>query len=161
MKKKLKKGFTLIELLVVISIIGVLVSLALVSFGSSQKQSRDTQRKSDLAQYRNALSNYAAAHGGFFISRNNRVAINSGFVCDGVLSPNFIADCPSDSGDFTYYYRSDGTGGGTATATTYVIWVELESGGFWEVCSDGRAGLLEASPAEGETDDDGACDVGS
>jgi len=47
-------GFTLIELLVVISIIGILASLTLVSYTGAQKQTRDTQRRSDLNQYRNA-----------------------------------------------------------------------------------------------------------
>ena len=56
---KLAWGFTLIEILVVISIIGVLASLALVSFAGTQKQARDTQRKNDLKQYQTSLENFA------------------------------------------------------------------------------------------------------
>jgi len=56
-------GFTLIELLVVISVIGILASIALVSFGPAQKQARDTQRKSDLKQIRTALELYYNDYG--------------------------------------------------------------------------------------------------
>lgn len=52
--KKLK-GFTLIELMVVMAILGVLVTIALVSFRSSQARGRDAQRKSDLKQMSNSL----------------------------------------------------------------------------------------------------------
>lgn len=52
------KGFTLIELLVVISILGVLVTIGLVSFRGSQARGRDAQRKSDLKQISAALELY-------------------------------------------------------------------------------------------------------
>ena len=48
-------GFTLIELLIVISIIGVLASLTLASYGGAQAKARDGVRKSDLAQMKRAL----------------------------------------------------------------------------------------------------------
>ncbi len=53
-----KSGFTLIELLVVIIILGVLITVALVSFLSSQKKSRDVKRKNDLRQVSIALEAY-------------------------------------------------------------------------------------------------------
>lgn len=53
-----RQGFTLIELLVVMAIIGVLVSLALVSYQSARKSARDGKRKSDLEQIRSALEMY-------------------------------------------------------------------------------------------------------
>jgi len=55
-----KKGFTLIELLIVISIIGILASLTLASYGSAQAKARDGVRKSDLAQMKRALELYKA-----------------------------------------------------------------------------------------------------
>lgn len=54
----MKKGFTLIELLVVIAIISILVTIALVSFRSSQARGRDAERKSDLKQISSALELY-------------------------------------------------------------------------------------------------------
>lgn len=154
------KGFTLIELLVVISIIGILASLALVSYSGAQKQTRDTQRKSDLAQYRNGLENYAAANNGAYTSRTGRQSITSdtSFPCDA-LKPNFVSGCPIDPASNIYYYRSDGTGSAAADATKYVLWVALETGGYWEVCSDGRSGKLTAAPSVGDGDLGGNCQL--
>ena len=50
-----QKGFTLIELLIVITIIGILASLTLASYGNAQAKARDGVRKSDLAQMKRAL----------------------------------------------------------------------------------------------------------
>ena len=58
MTKKLHRGFTLIELLVVITIIAILAGIGLNSFQSSQKKSRDANRKSDLRQISHALEAY-------------------------------------------------------------------------------------------------------
>lgn len=52
---KVLKAFTLIELLIVISIIGILASLTLASFGGAQAKARDGVRKQDLAQIKRAL----------------------------------------------------------------------------------------------------------
>ena len=52
---KKKPAFTLIELLIVITIIGILASLTLASFGGAQAKARDGVRKSDLAQIKRAL----------------------------------------------------------------------------------------------------------
>jgi len=136
------KGFTLIELLVVISIIGILASLVLASYSGAQKQTRDTQRKSDLSQYRNALESYAAVNDGKYPARNGVKA--DLILCNNELAP-FLSNCPKDpiaSGDYNYYYYSGESGGG-ASATKYVLWVQLETGGYWEICSDGRAGKFD------------------
>ena len=157
----MKKGFTLIELLVVISIIGILASLTLVSYSGAQKQTRDTQRRSDLAQYRNGIENFAANNNGMYPVYSTRqpiISVSSNFCT--VLRPNYISGCPVDpiGGTSVYNYRSDGTlNNGTAKATKYVLWATLETGGYWEVCSDGRAGKI---PAETTINDAlGNCDV--
>lgn len=163
----MKKGFTLIELLVVISIIGILASLTLVSYSGAQKQTRDTQRRSDLAQYRNGLENYAAANNGMYPIYTNRQEIlgQSSNFCT-ILKPNYISSCPIDpigAPTYVYYYRSDGTPAadtGDPKATKYVLWVKLEAGDYWwEVCSDGRSGKLTTSPATGGGDNVGSCQL--
>lgn len=139
---KFKKGFTLIELLVVISIIGILASLALVSYTGAQKQTRDTQRRSDIGQYRNGLENYAAANNGLYPSGLSSI----GDLCTA-LSAGFIASCPPDPlGTNSYGFYS------SANGDAYVVYANLETAGWWEVCSDGRAGGVAAAPTDSGCD---------
>lgn len=56
--RKNKKGFTLIELLVAVAILGILATVGLGAFFSSQIKGRDAQRKSDLGQIQKALEMY-------------------------------------------------------------------------------------------------------
>ena len=138
----LQKGFTLIELLVVISIIGILASLTLVSFSGSQKQTRDTERRSDLGQYRNALENYAASNSGIYPTA---AAGDITSVCngtDGALD-DYLASCPADpNGTDQYQYYS-------LAGSEYVIWADLETSDFWQVCSNGISGASESEPTGG------------
>jgi len=53
-----KKAFTLIELLVIIVIIGILATVGLGNYMSSQVKARDAKRKSDLSQIQKALEMY-------------------------------------------------------------------------------------------------------
>jgi len=138
-------GFTLIELLVVISIIGILASLAMVSYSGAQKQTRDTQRKSDLNQYRNGLENYAASNNSLYPLDLSTI----GDLCTA-LTPDYISSCPPDpleaGGGSSYgFYSSD-------TGDSYVIYADLETGDYWEVCSDGRSGETDPIPANSDCD---------
>ncbi|MBI3577149.1 type II secretion system protein [Candidatus Gottesmanbacteria bacterium] len=54
----MKKGFTLIELLVVIVIMGILISLGLTSFTSTNRKNRDNRRKGNLRSIATALEAY-------------------------------------------------------------------------------------------------------
>lgn len=58
MKKNLR-GFTLIEMLIVVSISVLFATTAYLTFQNAQKNSRDQQRKTDLAQLRSALETYS------------------------------------------------------------------------------------------------------
>lgn len=48
-------GFSLVEILIVVCIVGVLLTLLVVSLNSKQKQLRDIKRISDIQTLRNAL----------------------------------------------------------------------------------------------------------
>jgi prepilin-type N-terminal cleavage/methylation domain-containing protein len=134
-----QKGFTLIELLVVISIIGILVSLTLVSYTGAQKQARDTQRRSDLNQYRNAVENYASSNNGLYPLSLN--AIDD--LCDDYLLSEYIGSCPVDpiTTQPAYGFYS------SASGDAYVIYAKLETdSGYWEVCSIGKSGKVDDVP---------------
>lgn len=60
-----KNGFTLIEILVTITIIAVLLAVAMVSYTSINKRSRDARRRSDVEQLRSALEMYRADNGNY------------------------------------------------------------------------------------------------
>jgi prepilin-type N-terminal cleavage/methylation domain-containing protein len=74
---KFKKGFTLVELLVVMAILGILATITLANFSSSQRKGRDAQRKSDLRQIANALEAYMNDHGEYPISNANGEMVNA------------------------------------------------------------------------------------
>lgn len=164
MKKNL--GFTLIELLVVISIITILVSLSLVSLGGAQKQGRDTKRRSDLDQYRNALEQYAASNSGKYpgFAAATVVQMSAGDnLCTAtylypftsntcLIDPNPSGACADSSRNYCYYENGSTDG---ATATEYVLYTGLETGGYWEVCSIGKVGKVSAAALPG----DSACDL--
>lgn len=134
-------GFTLVEMLIVISIVGLLASLTIVSFTSSQKQARDTQRKSDLKQYATALEGYANENNSLYPERATTVSAKDTLCVDmGITS---CPEDPKNSADstFTYNYQSDGASTGTAKATKFVLWVKIErTTDYWVVCSDGKLG---------------------
>lgn len=53
-------GFTIIELLVVMVVIGILVTIMIVSYTGIQQRSRDSQRDSDITQLKIAIEKYHA-----------------------------------------------------------------------------------------------------
>lgn len=64
-KNKSESGFTIVEMLVVISIIGILVTVAGIGYGSVQQSARDSVRLSDLGQIELALNLYRQENGHF------------------------------------------------------------------------------------------------
>lgn len=144
--KKLK-GFTLIELLVVISIIGILAALAAFSFTGSQRQARDTTRKSDLRQYVTSLEAFANKNNGLYPSR---LGSSGGAVIATLCGDLSISPCPNDPkygiDGTTYHFTTNGSGSGTLDATKYVIWAALENTtDYWVVCSTGVTGAKPVS----------------
>ena len=140
-KSQIQRAFTLIEVLITVSIIGLLASLTLISFGGVQKTARDTQRKSDLKQYGGALENFANMNQGLYPSRGNAYLATT--VCEVDMVLTSCPDDPKKSNDPSYYYRysSNGTGGGNKDATKFVIWSKIEkTTDYWVFCSEGKVG---------------------
>ncbi|MBI3282559.1 type II secretion system protein [Candidatus Curtissbacteria bacterium] len=140
------KGFTLIELLIVITIIGILASLTLASFGGAQAKARDGVRKSDLSQVKRALelvkadctgnAYYPNEGWGSGVSAYNSLGT---YLSDPDLK--YISSTPKDPKDSApnqYGYATttttvdkcpDPSGNGTLTidgGTDYSMWAVLE-----------------------------------
>lgn len=157
---KSKRGFTLIELLIVIAIIAALATLFINNSSVSIKRGRDARRKSDVEQYQNALEIYATKNSNLFPSRTTGTDKASTTLCTDVG----LSGCPEDplngsDATYTYYYESDGTGGGTLSGTKYVVWAKLEVAvngvaSNWIVCSNGLSGT---KPQSGFTVAGGTC----
>lgn len=148
-------GFTLIELLVVISIIGVLAGLVLVSYSSSEKQARDTQRKSDLKQYQAALESFAVAHDGLFPSPGTSAVVNLSSLCSSVLLSKYASACPTDpnEGEFQFYgfWSVDtSSNAGDPINTGYALYIngglEYDNTQTFVICSNGSSGVTPNSP---------------
>ncbi len=77
-KRQFNRGFTLVELMVVVIIIGILSSIAVISFNEVQAKIRDTSVLSDLDTMDSVQTNYAI--------RNNVVGLAYYSGTDGYSS---------------------------------------------------------------------------
>ena len=58
-----QKGFTIVELLVVIAVIGILATIALVSYRGVQAKARDTERKTEVQAIADGIKLYRLKYG--------------------------------------------------------------------------------------------------
>jgi len=108
-------GFTLLELLIVIVIIGVLATIGIGSFISSQEKARDAQRKSDLKNLSTALEIYYNDHDQYPLSDASGQILGCGAAACS-WGGNFVdaqgtvymAQMPADPSEQTYFYSSTG-----------------------------------------------------
>lgn len=147
-------GFTLIELLVVVSIIGILASFSYISYLDSQKAARDTQRRSDLNQYRIKLEQYASNQTGVYPTNVGTAAPYltgaSTTLCTTISMSPCLTDPSSSPYGYWYYVLASGI--------DYKMYAKIEAstGGWWEVCSQGKTGLV---PASGTPSTSATCDL--
>lgn len=126
MRRKTSAGFTLMELLIAVTIMLIISGVSLSSFWQSQKKSRDSQRKSELAQIARALELYNEDFGeypdddGGLILGCQDAAGGEMVVCDWegefkaypreveVVYMKELPDDPSSNSDYYYKKTSDG-----------------------------------------------------
>ncbi len=118
-----EKGFTLIELIVVMAILGILATVGLASFRSSQIKGRDAQRKNDLGQLQRALEAYFNDKGLYPLTADlpSAGAPWQDTLPSGGAGTLYIKEIPSDPTHprYQYTYRSDGA--------SYKIFAYLEN----------------------------------
>ncbi|MGI6278511.1 MAG: type II secretion system protein [Patescibacteria group bacterium] len=119
-----RSGFTLLELLIVIAIIGILASLAAVSYSSAQRRARDSQRQADLKAIQNALEQYYADNDGNYPSggcetigdatdsSGNRY-LPGGLPTDPKTGDNYT--CSGTVSDYCFCAELEATGTGNAS----------------------------------------------
>ena len=133
---KRQSGFTLIELLVVIVILGILATIGLVTFTSSQARGRDSKRKSDLGQIAASLELYYNDKGQYPSSLNGNIVgcgDNAAVICTwgesefsntttGTIYMKVLPEDPASA--LSYYYQSTAVSG---KYTTYQLYTHLEN----------------------------------
>ncbi len=124
-------GFTLIELIVAVAILGILSTIALGSFQSSQMRSRDAKRKSDLKQIANALEIFYSDKGRYPESNSGRIVAcpyptgtcswGSGEFKDSSTGVIYFKTLPADPSGFSYYYVASSSG------SSFQLYAHLEN----------------------------------
>jgi len=109
-------GFTLMELLIVMAILGLLATIGLGSFRSSQMKGRDAQRKSDLGQIQKALEMYYNDYSGY-----PETLPDGGGSWQDAKGTLYMKEVPKDPKDFDYCYETE------ANQTWYRIYAKLEN----------------------------------
>jgi prepilin-type N-terminal cleavage/methylation domain-containing protein len=137
-----RHAFTLIELLVVIAIIGLLTTIALMSFGSSRAKARDAKRLADLRQITTAINLYYENNGVYPTCAGSvDVCSTTGYLGDFTtlgINPSYMGNIPKDptniSTSYGYYYARGWHPTGacgysihTTLATEYILATRLES----------------------------------
>ncbi|OGG01842.1 hypothetical protein A2Z33_01155 [Candidatus Gottesmanbacteria bacterium RBG_16_52_11] len=123
--KKLRNGFTFIEVLVVAVIIGILVAVGMVSYVTASRNSRDTKRKSDLQNVRQALEMYRADTGTYPNSSGDWRTFDT--VLGALVTQNYISSLPKDPKSPAYEYYYYGALNGASWAYCLSTYIEVES----------------------------------
>lgn len=162
-KTFLNLGFTLIELLVVMAILGILATVAIASFTSSQMKARDAQRKSDLRAVAGAVELFYNDYGSYPYSSYSFDGTGRIIGCpylagqpsgtcewggDRQLTDNktiYLKYIPKDpSGGLSYYYRTVDVGG---ARQGFQIYAHLENTQDNKSCIGGNCTSPPALPA--------------
>lgn len=77
-----KQGFSLLELLVVIGIISLLLSVAISSYSTAQKKTRDAKRQADLKTIQQAAEQYYSICG--FSYPNFNAGVTNAITCSSI-----------------------------------------------------------------------------
>lgn len=120
-------GFTLIELLVVVAIIGLLVSVAVISLNLASEKTRDTRRAADMQTIVQAVEGYYAEFG-YYPGDGSNVRISkecpdNEFIND-LIDGGLLKQIPIDPSDDGSSCSIGGEG------DYFYAWYETRTGGY-------------------------------
>lgn len=130
-------GFTLIELLVVIAIIAILATVGVVTYGTIQKDARDTKRKADIDVISTVLeSNYGT-------TATPYPPLNGSLFANGFIPTPPPGTQDSLGANETNYILVSVSGDSS-------VWVSAEAGGDrYKVCAHLEKATGNATDADG------------
>ena len=98
-----RQGFTLFELLVSISIIGIMMALAIVSYSAAQKKARDSKRIQDISTIGKAAEQYYLQSGSNY---PGGTSIGNNWTVNSVAILNMFPIDPKNVDSYKYLYTS-------------------------------------------------------
>lgn len=104
--------------MVVIAIISILVTVGIVSYQKTLQLSRDSRRKADLEQIRQALETYRSENDTYPSTLS-------------ALTPDYISSLPTDPKGGSYIYQP-----GTSPITSYYLCTYLETSSGTTSCTN-------------------------
>lgn len=156
----LSKGFTLTELLITITIIAVLATIGLLTYGTILKGARDAKRQADLRTIQSALEQYFSDQfyyplkGTSSTCPNGQLTILTGVVCafknpgGGKTYINIVPRDPNSTPTNQYRYEPlpSGCDNSTTKCTSYCLYADLENLSDLNSCEDLTGYDMEVSP---------------
>jgi len=77
--RKSTSGFTVIELIVIIIVIGIIATIAIVSYNGIQQAALNEQRSAELLGWKTSFEKYKAANGQYPVMANTGYCLGTGF----------------------------------------------------------------------------------
>lgn len=146
---KKRRGFTLIEVLITIIIIGILSTIGITTFQSSQAKGRDFKRKADLRGVTKALESYMNDYGLYPLGTDDGKIQWCGADQDAVCSWGdpfakteeetvYLAELPKDTKSSQAYFYEAITNETTGKNTGYRLYGRLENNKDPDIPSAGQ-----------------------
>jgi len=111
------------ELLIVIAIIGILVSISVVSYSTAQKKGRDSRRISDMKAVQNAFEQYYADHNGSYPATCDVIKADTTYLPGGLPADPRNYTGADAATTFVYNFSNS-----HCSASSYCFCAHLESG---------------------------------
>ncbi|MDZ7744365.1 MAG: type II secretion system protein [Candidatus Saccharibacteria bacterium] len=92
-------GFTIIEVLIVLAIAGLIMLVVFLAVPALQRNSRNTQRRNDVASYLGAVNEFVANNNGQLPSDNDDVTTINDLANLGFLEPPTSVDSGAQSSE--------------------------------------------------------------